>query len=187
LLVRLSRFWWLLVILGSVVGLLYWFRIFSGVESALAFRLLYLLLFWTGVALAMIRAKRSGYTLWACWALAVFGTAKGFGSVLSIVFGSIALLKIKQNPQLKGKGLAIASILVGIVMLTFVVMEFVSPNFMTLASQVEPSCAAICQKEAGTDTYLVENNPDNYSEYFCSCLDNTESILVQYMFPVRFS
>jgi hypothetical protein len=178
---RISRLWWLLILSPLLIGVLD--RFLEPTLGPIAI-LSIALLMWLGVALGILRAKRNGYTLWACFAL-LFAV---LGGLLGIVFGAIALFKIRRNPKLKGKGLAIVAIIIAIpVALVFLFFQNLDPErFLPTQAQLEPYCAEACQEEPDYSAHLLELNPTNSSEYICSCLDTGQTILAQYVIPADY-
>jgi len=178
---KILNFWWLLVISPIVLGMISYLVMF---DYSLFFILLTSSLFWTGIVFGFIKAKRKGYTLWACFAI-LFAL---LGGILGIVFGIVALFKIKKNPKLKGKGLAITAIIIAIPIIFFYTFfQALDPvKFLPPESQLHMYCEEACWDEPNYNTTYVEINPDNSSEYICSCLDKDDYILSQYSIPADF-
>lgn len=115
------------------------------------------------------------------------------GGWIGIILGIIALYKIKKNPNLSGKGIAITAIIISLPMMFF--WLFI-PNFfyyldpialLPEESQMRIYCEDICLEEQNLQNSYVEINPGNQSEYLCSCLDSEDYIIAQYAVLVGFS
>lgn len=66
---------------------------------------------WNGLAIASLVLG----IVWVYWV----------GSVLAVVFGHIALSTIKRNPTIRGRGLAIAGVVLGYVLLGLLVVALI--------------------------------------------------------------
>jgi len=74
-----------------------------------------------------------------CGIAGIFINLLGIPSLLAIIFGIISLVKISRNPNLKGKGFAIAGIIlgvVGIILMIFLII-FVILSYYAGISAVE--------------------------------------------------
>lgn len=177
---KILSFWWLLVLFPIFFGMYSYFQM---TYPNYFIMLITALLFWIGIILGFIRAKRKGYSLWSCFAL-LFAM---FGGLLGIVFGIVALYKIRKNPELKGKGLAITAIVIAIpVIAYFTIFSVLDPlNFLPPEYQLYYYCDEICSDEPRFNTSYIEINPENSSEHICSCLDRNSAFLSQYVIALN--
>jgi hypothetical protein len=72
----------------------------------------------TPVDLTVATRQTSGLAV-ASLVLGILGFMTGFTSVLAIIFGGIALSQMSKDTRLEGKGMAIAGLVLGIVVLVF--------------------------------------------------------------------
>ena len=142
-----------------------------------------------GIAKLSKQKNESKYCGWSTAAL-IFAFLGGW---IGIILGIIALFKIKKNPNLRGKGRAIAAIIIAIPMMF--IWIFISVFFSVLdpmallpeESQMKSYCEEICLEEHDLENSYVEINPGNQSQYLCSCLDSDDYIIAQYEAPLGFS
>ncbi len=128
---------------------------------------------------------KTKYCKWAVAAL-IFAFLGGW---LGIILGIIALFKIKKNPNLKGKGMAIIAIIISLPMIfIWLYFDALEPiNFLPEESQMRIYCKELCLEEQNLQNTYVEINPDNQDQYLCSCLDSDNYVVMQYEAPVGFS
>ena len=105
--------------------------------------------------------------------------------IIAIILGIIALLKIKKDPNLKGKAMAITAIIIAIpISLMWLNFVYISPEEylpeQTKDEMVKDYCQKICLAELSTDNIYTEINQENTEQYICSCLDENYTILEQY-------
>jgi len=129
--------------------------------------------------------NKSGYCGWSTAAL-IFAFLGGW---VGIILGIIALFIIKKNPNLRGKGAAIAAIIIAFPMM-FVWTFFSILDPMALLpeeSQASIYCKEECLEEQNLHDSYVEINPDNQSQYICSCLDSNYEVIAQYEVSLDYS
>ena len=129
--------------------------------------------------------NKAKYCKWSIAAL-IFAILGGW---LGIVFGIIALFRIKKNPNLRGKTEAIVAIIIAFpMMFIWVYISVLDPTaFLPEEPQMKTYCEEICLEEQNLQNTYVEINPDNQSQYLCSCLDSDNYIVTQYEALVGFS
>ncbi len=117
------------------------------------------------------------------WAIAslIFAFLGGF---IGIILGIIALFKIKKNPNLRGKGMAITAIIIALpIMFLWVYFENLDPtNFLPEESQAKLYCKDICLEKENLKESYIGINPDNQSQYLCSCVDSENYEIIEYIF-----
>ncbi len=122
--------------------------------------------------------KKAKYCGWSIVAL-IFAF---LGGLIGIILGIIALFKIKKNPNLRGKGMAITAIIISLpITFLWVYIQLLDPtNFLSEEAQVDIYCEDICLEEQNLDKSYFEINPDNQNQYICSCLNSDNEVIVQY-------
>ena len=122
--------------------------------------------------------KKAKYCGWSIAAL-IFAFLGGW---IGIILGIIALFRIKKNPNLRGKGIAITAIIIALpIMFLGAYFQNLDPTkFLPEEYRVDTYCEDVCLEKENINKSYVEINPDNQSQYLCSCLDSENYILVQY-------
>ena len=170
-------FWWIFLLSPVLLGIVLYYLPF---DSEFLLLISVLGLFYFGVILGFIKAKKSGYTLWSCFALLLAMLYPILGIICSIV----ALYRTRKNEDLKGSGLAKTALAIAIILILMKPMyqpveipmlPVYQPGEIYTYShseyyQMEQKCETYCMEEMPDYSgSIVEINPKNNSDYDCIC------------------
>ncbi|MDK2907638.1 MAG: hypothetical protein PWQ87_96 [Candidatus Woesearchaeota archaeon] len=107
--------------------------------------------------------------------------------IFGIIFAIISLNRISKNHKLKGMGISIIALIIGIVilLLSFGYGILISANFDYVPEDIEMKCSNYCYYVDSATQYFMEYSTTE-NGFMCYCLDDSSEIVEQKVYPYTF-
>ena len=127
-----------------------------------------------------LKETQKGYQLWPVLGIIYSIISPTFG----IVFSIVGLINISKNRKLKGMGLSIIALILGIIifLLYFGYGALMGANFDYVPEDIEMECSDYCYYLDSATQYFMEYSTAE-NGFMCYCLDDSSEIVEQKVYP----
>lgn len=134
------------------------------------------------VVYSSLKEAEKGFQVWSILGIIFSFMAPLFG----IIFSIVALKNISKNKKLKGMGLSIISLIIGIVvfLISFGYYVLLGASFDYAPEDIEASCSDYCYNVESATRYFMEYSTKE-SGYICYCTDDASKIIDQKLYPYK--
>ena len=127
-----------------------------------------------------LKETQKGMQIWTILSIIYAFLSPIFG----IIFSIISLKRISKNHKLKGMGISIAALIIGIIifLLYFGYGALMGANFDYVPEDIEMECSDYCYYVDSATQYFMEYSTAK-NGFMCYCLDDSSDIVEQKVYP----